>query len=127
MGRQTLRELRRLAEAGAQEEAMQLSLFDFEPQPRDPSADEQVRLARERVEKETWAHLHRDSDTLLCHVHRAMLFQKQGMTAAFRELLFREITYRPQFLRLANALSALYPPASEEKRLLDAMLLAMPK
>ncbi|MDH7561709.1 MAG: DUF1156 domain-containing protein [bacterium] len=127
IGKPTLRELRRLAEAGAQEEATQLSLFDFEPQPRDPSADERVRLARERVEKETWAHLHRDSDTLLCHVHRAMLFQRQGMTAALRELLFREMTYRPEFLRLANALSALYPPASEEKRLLDAMLLAMPK
>jgi hypothetical protein len=31
------------------------------------------------------------------------------------------------FIRLANALSALYPKQSEEKRLLDAMLLAMPK
>ncbi len=28
------------------------------------------------------------------------------------------------FLRLANALSALYPRGSDEKRLLDAMLLA---
>jgi hypothetical protein len=33
----------------------------------------------------------------------------------------------PDFLRLANALSALYPIDSEEKRLLDAMLLAMPR
>ena len=33
----------------------------------------------------------------------------------------------PDFLRLANTLSALYPKESEEKRLLDAMLLAMPK
>ncbi len=31
------------------------------------------------------------------------------------------------FLRLANALSALYPKDSEEKRLLDAMLLAVPR
>jgi len=31
----------------------------------------------------------------------------------------------PDFLRLANALSALYPKGSEEKRLLDAMLLAV--
>jgi hypothetical protein len=30
-------------------------------------------------------------------------------------------------LRLANALSALYPKDGEEKRLLDAMLLAMPR
>jgi hypothetical protein len=33
----------------------------------------------------------------------------------------------PDFLRLANALSALYPKQSEEKRLLDAMLLAVPR
>lgn len=31
------------------------------------------------------------------------------------------------FERLANALSALYPKGSEEKRLLDAMLLAVPR
>lgn len=33
----------------------------------------------------------------------------------------------PHFLRLPNALSALYPTGSEEKRLLDAMLLAVPR
>jgi hypothetical protein len=33
----------------------------------------------------------------------------------------------PDFLRLANALSALYPVNGEEKRLLDAMLLAVPR
>ena len=36
-------------------------------------------------------------------------------------------TRGPEFLRLANALSALYPTGSEEKRLLDAMLLAVPR
>ena len=30
-------------------------------------------------------------------------------------------------LRLANALTALYPRGSQEKRLLDAMLLAVPR
>ncbi len=34
---------------------------------------------------------------------------------------------RVRFLRLANALSALYPTGSEEKRLLDAMLVAIPR
>ena len=34
---------------------------------------------------------------------------------------------KASFLRLANALSALYPAGSEEKRLLDAMLLAVPR
>ena len=33
----------------------------------------------------------------------------------------------PEFLRLANALSALHPGGSEEKRLLDGMLLAVPR
>jgi hypothetical protein len=33
----------------------------------------------------------------------------------------------PDFLRLANAFSALYPKGSEEKRLIDAMLLAVPR
>ena len=33
----------------------------------------------------------------------------------------------PEFLRLANALSALYPQGCHEKRLLDAMLLAAPR
>ena len=33
----------------------------------------------------------------------------------------------PDFLHLANAPSAMYPVESEEKRLLDAMLLAVPR
>ena len=33
----------------------------------------------------------------------------------------------PDCLRLANALSALYPRGSHEKRLLDAMLLTVPR
>jgi hypothetical protein len=33
----------------------------------------------------------------------------------------------PDFERLANGLSALYPKGTEEKRLLDAMLLAVPR
>jgi len=44
-----------------------------------------------------------------------------------RVLLWAEQQRSPDFLRLANALSALYPRDSEEKRLLDAMLLATPR
>jgi len=39
-------------------------------------------------------------------------------------LLQAEQERGPDFVRLANALSALYPRGSDEKRLLDAMLLA---
>jgi hypothetical protein len=65
--------------------------------------------------------------TTLDRVHAAMLLQAGGQANALRELIKAEQERGPDFLRLANALSALYPPGSEEKRLLDAMLLAVPR
>ena len=55
-----------------------------------------------------------------------MLLQASGRTEALRALLRAEQERGPDFLRLANALSALYPRGGDEKRLLDAMLLAAP-
>ena len=65
--------------------------------------------------------------TTLDRVHAAMLLQASGQTAALRALIVSEQKRASDFLRLANALSALYPKDSEEKRLLDAMLLAVPR
>ncbi len=65
--------------------------------------------------------------TTLDRVHAAMLLQAGGRTNALRALLEAEQQRGPDFLRLANALSALYPKESEEKRLLDAMLLVVPR
>ncbi len=65
--------------------------------------------------------------TTLDRVHAAMLLQASGRSQALRSLLKAEQERSPDFLRLANALSALYPRGSEEKRLLDAMLLAVPR
>lgn len=65
--------------------------------------------------------------TTLDRVHAAMLLQAAGRTNALRALLKAEQERGSDFLRLANALSALYPKGSEEKRLLDAMLLAAPR
>jgi putative DNA methylase len=65
--------------------------------------------------------------TTLDRVHAAMLLQAGGRTNALRTLLKTEQERGADFLRLANALSALYPKGSEEKRLLDAMLLAVPR
>jgi putative DNA methylase len=62
--------------------------------------------------------------TTLDRVHIAMLLQASGKSNALRTMLKSEQDRGPDFLRLANALSALYPRDSEEKRLLDAMLLA---
>jgi adenine-specific DNA methylase len=63
--------------------------------------------------------------TTLDRVHAAMLLQASGQPAALKALIEAEQKRSPDFIRLANALSALYPKASEEKRLLDAMLLAV--
>ncbi len=68
-----------------------------------------------------------DAATTLDRIHAAMLLQKRGHTYALRTLFTDERERGPDFLRLANALSALYPRGSEEKRLLDAMLLMAPK
>jgi len=65
--------------------------------------------------------------TTLDRVHAAMLLQAGGQTNALRSLIRAELGRSPDFLRLANALSALYPKGSEEKRLLDAMLLSVPR
>jgi adenine-specific DNA methylase len=83
---------------------------------RGPSRDRETAAAEPRAEA-----------TTLDRVHAAMLLQASGHAAALRALLKTETERSPDFLRLANALSALYPKDSEEKRLLDAMLLASPR
>ena len=83
------------------------------------------RAARES-DGEGGAETRRDATTL-DRVHAAMLFQASGASNALRALLETEIGRGPEFLRLANALTALYPKDSEEKRILDAMLLAVPR
>jgi hypothetical protein len=65
--------------------------------------------------------------TTLDRVHTAMLLQAAGRANALRALLRSEADRGPDFLRLANALAALYPKSSEERRLVEAMLLAVPR
>lgn len=65
--------------------------------------------------------------TTLDRLHAAMLLQSSGKTGALRTLLKAEQERGPDFLRLANALTALYPSGSEERRLLEALLLGVPK
>ena len=66
-------------------------------------------------------------NTTLDRVHTAMLLQSSGHAYALRALIGAAQDRGPEFLRLSNALSALYPLGSNEKRLLDAMLLAVPR
>ena len=65
--------------------------------------------------------------TTLDRIHAGMLLQANGHANALRKLIAAEQDRGPGFLRLANALSALYPRWSPEKRLLDAMILAVPR
>ena len=66
-------------------------------------------------------------DATLDRVGIAVLIHSSGHANALRALFVAEQDSGPEFLRLANALSALYPRGSREKRLLDAMLLAAPR
>ncbi len=68
-----------------------------------------------------------DRTTVLDRVHAAMLLQTSGHTDALRTFIDSEMNRGPEFLHLANALSALYPRGCQEKRLIDAMLLAVPR
>lgn len=65
--------------------------------------------------------------TTLDRIHCGMVLQAGGNAGALRSLIEEERQRGPGFLRLANALSALYPGGSQEKRVLDAMLLAVPR
>ena len=90
-----------------------------------PARGRKPRRSKRTEEAEALAP-HREATTL-DHVHAAMLLQARGEATALRALLEAEIGRSPDLLRLANALSALYPKDSEEKRLLDAMLLLVPR
>lgn len=102
-----------------EEASLQLSLFPEEA----PSVRGRARRRRRRVIAELDTPL---SATTLDRIHAAMLLQASGRSTALRALLRAELERGPDFLRLANALTALYPRSSDEKRLLDAMLLAVP-
>uniref|UniRef100_A0A7C5RDS0 DUF1156 domain-containing protein n=1 Tax=Thermus caliditerrae TaxID=1330700 RepID=A0A7C5RDS0_9DEIN len=61
--------------------------------------------------------------TLLDRLHQAMLLFAEGHTEALRRFLVEEGYGRdPQFWRLADALSRLYPASSREKRLVDGLI-----
>lgn len=102
--------------------ASQLQLF--------PQQEEAPRVrgrGRRRADVPDEALRSRREATTLDRVHAAMLLQAGGRANALRALLKAEMERGPDFLRLANALSALYPQGSDEKRLVDAMLLAVPR
>ena len=101
----------------------QLSLFPDEA----PTVRGRARRSRRAAAVPVEDTESRRDATTLDRVHAAMLLQASGRTEALRNLIRAEQDRGPDFLRLSNALSALYPRGSEEKRLLDGMLLAAPR
>ena len=59
--------------------------------------------------------------------HQFPRIQAGSRANTLRSLLKSEAGRSPGFLRLANALPALYPKESEERRVLDAMVLTAPQ
>jgi adenine-specific DNA methylase len=104
---------------------VQLSLFPESEEAAIPTVRGRRRRGRSNVSDESLQT--QRGATTLDRVHAAMLLQASGRAHALRALLKSEIVRGSDFIRLANALSALYPKGSDEKRLLDAMLLAVPR
>jgi putative DNA methylase len=64
----------------------------------------------------------RPGATVLDQVHQSMILFGAGRTEALKRLLVDEgVGRNPLFWRLAQSLSALYPPSSEEKRWIDGV------
>jgi len=105
--------------------SLQLGLFPEEEAAAVPTI--RGRAARRRGRAGEPEPDRRRQPTTLDRVHAAMLFQASGQSGALRALLAEEQDRSPDFFRLANALSALYPRTSEEKRLIDAVLAAVPR
>ena len=92
-----------------------------------PTPEPELPLRQRRTARATPTDFEATGTTTLDRIHAAMIFQSTGNTLALATLIETEQSRGPDFLRLSNALSALYPRESQEKRLLDAMLLAVPR
>jgi putative DNA methylase len=96
----------------------QMSLFD-----KDEGGglkDESVRL---NDDFDSSFILHPSSFTILDRVHQSMLLFAAGRSDALKRFLVDEgVGQNTRFWQLANALSALYPPGTDEKRWVEGVL-----
>jgi adenine-specific DNA methylase len=110
------------------------SLFgskDAEPSPRRKKKAEQLAMPEilkqskesEIEERGESPAVFKPGNTVLDRIHQAMLLFSTGRSEALKRFLVQDGMGRdPRFWRLAQALSALYPKASEEKRWVDGVL-----
>jgi len=118
-------------EAGARGDVQQLLMPELEAAPkikkRRGRKSKRRKIAGTEPSEADLVESGRRAATTLDRVHAAMLLQSSGKYNGLKALLQSEWDRGPYFERLANALVALYPQGSEEKRLLEAMLLAAPR
>lgn len=62
--------------------------------------------------------------TMLDRLHAAMLLWKHGELATCRAVIAHENRRGPGFLKLANLLTPLYPAGSDDRRMIEGLLLA---
>src|SRR5205823_13790280 len=75
------------------------------------------------AESPSSVHVSRGGDTVLDRIHQSMILFAAGRGEALKRFLVEDGAGRDQrFWRLAQALSALYPPYIEEKRWVDGVL-----
>ncbi|MGI8605365.1 MAG: DUF1156 domain-containing protein [Verrucomicrobiales bacterium] len=84
-----------------------------------------AQLAQEGVTEQTWTEktVSKIGETTLDRIHQSMILFATSRNEALRRFLVDDGAGRdPKFWRLAQALSALYPKTSEEKRWVDGVL-----
>lgn len=124
------REAELFGAAGARQAAVELAMpgggspqLRLFPEPAEPARPRRTAKAAKTARPVPA----RRDPTTLDQVHAAMILQARGQAPALRAHLAEQTRRGPDFLRLANALSSLYPKDHEDKRHLDAMLLAVPR
>ncbi|HEU5422942.1 MAG TPA: hypothetical protein VFU72_05335, partial [Nitrolancea sp.] len=101
--------------------AVQSALPGFPAQPHQGSLDDYIEQVVADAQADTA--VPPAGSTVLDRLHQAMLLFAGGRTAGLRRFLVEEGIGRDErFWRLAQALSALYPMGSDEKRWVDGVL-----
>jgi putative DNA methylase len=92
---------------------------------KDQQLDLFAQLADETATEETWAEntVSKVGDTTLDRVHQSMILFAANRSEALKRFLVEDGAGKdPKFWRLAQALSALYPSQTDEKRWVDGVL-----
>ena len=95
------------------------------PKKKDHQLDLFAELADEKATEETWTEktVSKVGETTLDRIHQSMILFAANRGEALKRFLVEDgVGQDPKFWRLAQALSALYPSQTDEKRWVDGVL-----